>query len=59
MHLLVIAKSHPEKQSIKIDPSMDQDLLDIMKEQEDEVKKTRGQGTFRCLFWEEQAKALK
>ena len=38
---------------------MDQDLLDIMKEQEDEVKKTRGQGTFRCLFWEEQAKALK
>ena len=43
----------------QIDPSMDQDLLDIMREQEDEVKKNCGQGTFRRLFWEEQAKALK
>ena len=43
----------------QIDPSIDQDLLDIMREQEDEVKKNCGQGTFRRMFWEEQAKALK
>ena len=42
-----------------IDPSIDQDFLDIMREQEDEVKKTCGQSTFRHLFGEEQAKALK
>ena len=48
-----------DTQSIEIDPSMDQDLLDIMREQEDDIKKTSGQGTFRRLFWEEQAEALK
>ena len=46
-----------ERSGVCVDTSLHRDLLSIMEENDDSIKKQFPEGNFRRLFWEEQKKA--
>ena len=48
-----------EQNGVQIQPSLNDDFLAIMTENNSEIEKCFPEGSFRCLFWDQQFQAAK